>query len=192
MSIENIEANWKAYEKFCRRLSDDNLNRLLDDLCERIVMCPATPRTDQYNCEPGGLVKHSLDTTIMMRTLNKSLDFDLPIASVLKVGLLHDLGKVGDLENDYFVEQDSDWHREKLGQHYKYNEDLQKMSTSHRTLYLLQHYGVKLTTDEWLAIQLAQGSHFEENRFYVGDEPSLALLLQLAKRATIHKTRATV
>tara|TARA_B100000683_G_C12366854_1_gene505477 strand:- start:38 stop:616 length:579 start_codon:yes stop_codon:yes gene_type:complete len=192
MSIENIEANWKAYEKFCRRLSDDNLNRLLDDLGERIVMCPATPRTDQYNCEPGGLVKHSLDTTIMMRTLNKSLDFDLPIASVLKVGLLHDLGKVGDLENDYFVEQDSDWHREKLGQHYKYNEDLQKMSTSHRTLYLLQHYGVKLTTDEWLAIQLAQGSHFEENRFYVGDEPSLALLLQLAKRATIHKTRATV
>ena len=192
MSIENIEANWKAYEKFCRRLSDDNLNRLLDDLGERIVMCPATPRTDQYNCEPGGLVKHSLDTTIMMRTLNKSLDFDLPTASVLKVGLLHDLGKVGDLENDYFVEQDSDWHREKLGQHYKYNEDLQKMSTSHRTLYLLQHYGVKLTTDEWLAIQLAQGSHFEENRFYVGDEPSLALLLQLAKRATIHKTRATV
>ncbi len=192
MSIENIESNWKAYEKFCRRLSDDSLNRLLDDLGERIVMCPATPRTDQYNCEPGGLVKHSLDTTIMMRTLNKALGFDLPTASVLKVGLLHDIGKVGDLESEYFVDQDSDWHREKLGQHYKYNENLQKMSVSHRTLFLLQHYGVTLSTEEWLAIQLAQGSHFEENRFYVGDEPSLALLLQLAKRSTIHKTRASV
>ncbi len=192
MSIEDIEANWKAYEKFCRRLSDSNLNKLLDEMGERIVMCPATPRTDQYNCEPGGLVKHSLDTTIMMRTLNKSLGFDLPTASVLKVGLLHDIGKVGDLESDYFVDQDSDWHREKLGQHYKYNEELQKMSVSHRTLFLLQHYGVQLTSDEWLAIQISQGSHFEENRFYVGDEPSLALLLQLAKRATIHKTRAAV
>ena len=192
MSIENIESNWKTYEKLCRRLSDDKLNKLLDALGERNVMCPATPRTEQYNCEPGGLVQHSLDTTIMMRTLNKSLGFDLPVASILKVGLLHDIGKVGDLENDYFVEQDSDWHREKLGQYYKYNEDLQKMSVSHRTLYTLQHFGVSLTTEEWLSIQLSQGSHFEENRFYVGSEPSLALLLQLAKRATIHKTRAAV
>ena len=192
MSVDNIESNWKTYEKLCRRLSDDSLNSLLDTLGERVIMCPATPRTDQHNCEPGGLVQHSLDTTIMMRTLNESLGFNLPVASVLKVGLLHDIGKVGDLENDYFIDQDSDWHREKLGQHYKYNEDLQKMAVSHRSLCLLQHFGVKLTTEEWLAIQLAQGSHFEENRFYVGAEPSLALLLQLAKRSTIHKTRSSV
>ena len=189
MSIEKIESNWKTYEKLCRRLSDDSLNKLLDDLGERIIMCPASPRTDQYNCAPGGLVQHSLDTTITMRTINESLEYNLPTASVLKVGLLHDIGKVGDLENDYFIDQDSDWHREKLGQLYKYNEDLQKMSVSHRSLCLLQSFGVQLSTEEWLAIQLAQGSHFEENRFYVGDEPSLALLLQLAKRSTIHKTR---
>jgi len=190
MSIEQIESNWKTYEKLCKRLSDSSLNQLLDTLGERIVMCPASSRTDQHNCEPGGLVQHSLDTTVTMRTLNESLGFNLPVVSILRVGLLHDLGKVGDLENDYFVEQDSDWHREKLGQNYKYNEDLQKMSVSHRTLCLLQHFGVTLSTDEWLAIQLAQGSHFEENRFYVGFEPTLALLLQQAKRATIHKTRS--
>jgi hypothetical protein len=192
MSIEKIESNWKTYESLCRRLSDHSINSLLDTMGERIVMCPASSRTDQYNCAPGGLVQHSMDTTITMRTLNESLGFDLPTASILKVGLLHDIGKVGDAENDYFVEQDSDWHREKLGQHYKYNDALQKMSVSHRSLCLLQSFGVQLTTEEWLAIQLAQGSHFEENRFYVGDEPSLALLLQLSKRSTIHKTRASV
>ena len=185
-ATEYLEKNWGTYENLCHRLSDHNLNQLLNELGERIVMCPASPRVDQFNCEPGGLVKHSLDTVMTMRSLNESLELKLPTASIIKVGLLHDLGKVGDVESEYFVTQDSDWHRDKLGQLYKYNEDLQKMSISHRTLYLLQHYGVKLTADEWLAIQLSQGSHFEENRFYVHHEAPLAMLLQRAKNATIH------
>ena len=190
-NVEYLEKNWGTYEKLCHRLSDSNLNQLLSEMGERIIMCPASPKADQFNCEPGGLVKHSLDTVMTMRSLNESLDLNMPTASIIKVGLLHDLGKVGDLESDYFVTQDSEWHRDKLGQLYKYNEDLQKMSVSHRTLYLLQHYGVKLTTDEWLAIQLSQGSHFEENRFYVHHEPSLAMLLQMAKKAAIHKCKIT-
>ena len=189
LSIEQIQLNWETFEKLSRRLSDDSLNKLLDDLGERLVMCPSSPREDQYGAYPGGLIEHSLKVCATMRTLNKSLEFELPVASILKVGLLHDLGKLGDLEKDYFVNQDSDWHREKLGQFYKFNEDLNKMSVSHRTLYLLQHFGITLTNDEWLAIQLAPGSHFEENRFYVGHEPSLALLLQQAKAVTIHRSK---
>jgi hypothetical protein len=191
MDIEKIQDNWVTYEKLCGRLSDHHLNELLEAVGERIVMAPASPKEDQCGCYPGGLIEHALDVTIVMRTLNKALGTKVPISSILKVGLLHDIGKLGDLETDYFVEQDSDWHREKLGQLYKYNEDLEKMSTSHRSLYLLQHFGVNLTKDEWLAIQLAQGSHFEENRFYVGHEPSLALLLQHAKQQVIHRNRTS-
>ena len=191
MDIENIEAKWKTYEKLCKRLSDTSLNELLETLGERIIMCPASSRVDQVGCHSGGMMTHSLDVTLVMRTLNDALEFKLPVASVLKVGLLHDLGKVGSLEHDYFIEQDSDWHRDKLGQYYKFNEELNKMSVSHRTLYLLQHFGVTLSTDEWLAIQLAQGSHFEENRFYVGHTPSLALLLQQAKSIANHRHRHT-
>ena len=72
---------------------------------------------------------------------------------------------------------------------YKFNENLQKMSTSHRTLSILQKFNVSLSDDEWIAIQLAQGSHFEENRFYVGSEPTLALLLQNSKSFVIHNTK---
>ena len=86
---------------------------------------------------------------------------------ILKVGLLHDIGKVGSLTEPLYEEQDSDWHREKLGQMYKYNENLERMSTSHRTLWLLQNFGVTLTNDEWLAVQLAQGSHFEEKSAFI-------------------------
>jgi hypothetical protein len=184
---EKVKTNWETYEKLCKRLSDHSLNSLLEFLGERLVMCPASPRLDQGGAYPGGLVEHSIAVTACMRTINQAHDLEIPVTSLLKVGLLHDIGKVGGLELDLFVEQDSDWHREKLGQMYKYNEDLPKMSTSHRTLFLLQHFGVSLSSDEWLSIQLAQGGHFEENRFYVGSEPTLALILQQAKQMTLHK-----
>lgn len=187
--LEQIKENWEKFDGLCRRLSDSGLNELLDALGDRLVMCPASPRLEQYGCYPGGLVDHALKVAGNMRTLRDAYEFDVPLASILKVGLLHDLGKVGDLEKDYFVEQESDWHREKLGQLYKFNENLNKMAVSHRTLWLLQNFGVILTGDEWLAIQLAQGSHFEENRFYVGHEPTLALLLQQAKAMTIHTSK---
>jgi hypothetical protein len=187
--FDRVRKNWDRYENLCRKLSDDNLNTLLDDLGGRLIMCPASTRTDQYGAYPGGMVHHALEVTSTLRTLNTALELGLPTTAIIKVGLLHDIGKVGGLEKDNFLEQDSDWHREKLGQLYKYNDDLNKMSTSHRTLFLLQHYSVSLSLDEWLAIQLAQGSHFEENRFYVGHEPTLAAILQQAKSFTIHRTK---
>ena len=144
---------------------------------------------DQYGAFPGGLIQHSLDVAGTMRKILQAHQFELPVESILKVGLLHDIGKIGDLDNDLFIDQDSEWHREKLGQMYKYNENLQKMSVSHRTLFLLQHFNVSLTNDEWISIQLAPGSHFEENRFYVGSEPTLAIVLQQAKSLVIHRDK---
>lgn len=191
MNIEKIESNWKTFENLCKKLSDPSIEKMLETLGERIVTCPASPKKDQTGSFPGGLVQHSLDVTLTMRSLNDALDYKLPTASILKVGLLHDLGKIGSREKSYFIDQDSDWHRDKLGQLYKFNDELNKMSVSHRSLCLLQSFGIALTTDEWIAIQLSQGSHFEENRFYVGHEPSLALVLQQSKSSVIHKNRLT-
>lgn len=123
----------------------------------------------------------SLNITASMRKLNDLLDNKLPTSTILKVGLLHDLGKVGDLEQPHFLDQDSDWHREKLGQLYKYNESMPKMGYSHRALWLLQHFGVSLTRDEWEAIYIGGGLHLEENRFYSGSKSSLTRLLAAAR-----------
>lgn len=189
MEFDEIKSNWGVFESLLQRLSDDHINSLLEALGDRLITCPESTRLDQYGCYPGGFVEHALQVTANMKMLNESFEFDVPTASVLKVGLLHNIGKVGDLDEDHFVEQESDWHKEKLGQMYKYNDNIQKMSISHRTLYLLQCFGVELTRDEWIAIQLAQGSHFEENRFYVSHEPTLAVLLQHAKSIVIHKKK---
>ena len=184
--MKKIQSNWGTYEKLAKRLGDDNVGKLLDTLGERLVVCPASSKKSTVCSFPGGLIEHSLEVTRVMRKIISYLELDIDVKSILKVGLFHDVGKVGDLEKDYFIDQDSEWHRDKLGQLYKFNENLNKMSISHRTLFLLQHFNVNLTNDEWLAIQLSQGSHFEENRFYVGHEPTLAMILQQAKQMTIH------
>jgi hypothetical protein len=189
LNLDQIEKNWSVFEKLCERFSDNNLSKLLSALGERISTCPASSRISMYGAYPGGLIEHVLDVTSSLRKINEAHNLGLDTSSILKVGLFHDLGKIGDLDRDYFVSQDSNWHRETLGQMFKFNEDLEKMSISHRSLFLLQSFNIQLTNDEWIAIQIASGSHFEENRFYVGSEPTLALALQQAKSMTIHRSK---
>ena len=185
--IEDIKSNWKKYEGLCLRLDSDNLNDLIKSLGERICMCPQSMRSSEPGAHPGGLVNHSLNVASAMRTINDAMNLEVSIASIFKVALLHEIGKIGDENLDLYVEQDSDWHVKNLGQYYKYNEDIPKMSISHRTLYLLQKFKIELERDEWIAIQISQGSHFEENRFYTNSEPTIAILLQKAKSLVNHR-----
>ena len=180
--FETVKNNWDTFEKLCSRLSDDNINTLLTTLGERLITTPATTHDNRPGCFGGGLIQTSLEITSKMRKIASEFYPDIQVASILKVGLLHEIGKVGTLEANLFLEQDSDWHREKLGQFYKYNEDISKSATPERTLFLLQHFGVQLSHDEYYAIRLSQGSHLEENRFYANFEPDLATCLQVAKR----------
>jgi hypothetical protein len=116
-----------------------------------------------------------------MRKLADAYDIIIPAESMVMAALFHDFGKVGDLDESYYLEQDSDWHREKLGQMYKINEDMQSMPNAERGLWLLQHFGVQLTLDEWIAIRANDGAEAPENKPYgTLSIPNLALLTQHA------------
>jgi hypothetical protein len=184
--VEQLKKSWERFCQLTKKIDDPCIDKMIETLSERMLMCPNASRDADPGCYPGGLVQVCLETALHMRQLEGSFGDELDPRAVLKVALLHDLGKIGSLQDNYFVEQESDWHKEKLGQYYKFNEKIQKMSPSHRTLCLLQHFGVKLNEEEWLAIQLSNGSYFEENRFYVGSEPTLALVLQTARRLVYH------
>jgi len=188
LDVETIENNWNKYESLLTRIEDKSLIKMLNTLGSRLCITPLSTRESDVGCYRGGLVEKSLQIASYMRKLNTVYDMNISTASIIKTGLLHDIGRIGDLEDDLLIDQDSSWHREKLGQFFKYNEDVEKMSVSHRTLWLLQHFGIALDRDEWVAIQLSQGSHFEENRFYVGSEPSLAIILQHARSIVLHKS----
>ena len=190
--LENVKLKWEKYQSLCAKLKDENIDIFLEFMGERIIMCPSSLRESEHNCGPGGLVQHALDVALAMKSINTALKLEVPTSSILKVALFHEIGKIGDEENPWVVEQDSEWHREKLGQNYKYSESTQKMSISHRTLFLLQRFNIKLTQEEWIAIQISPGSHYEENRFYAGNETALGILLQKAKAFAIHQSTAKV
>ena len=115
-----------------------------------------------------------------MRSMHKALELDTPMDSVVFTGLFHAIGLLGDENEDLLLPQDSDWHL-KRGIMYKHNEKLPKMPVSHRSLYILQHAGIKLSYDEWTAISMSTGTHREESRFYAGTEPQLGLLISHAR-----------
>lgn len=163
----------------------ESVEKMVEVLAPRIAACPYSARIDQPGCAPGGLLECTLRVTDHARKLAPTFgltDTSSDYWSLYRVCLLHDLGKIGDVEHDYWLPQTSEWHRDKLGALYMINENIPKATIVDRTLVLLQEHGIKLSRDEWLAIRLSSGAHLEENRFYVGAEPRIAIIVQTAKR----------
>lgn len=178
----NIEELWSTFESLVGKINRPGVQELVEELGQRIAEAPASITTDGFDATPGGLLKMTLEVTNTMLRLRNAFEMsDLPKSSLLIVGLFHGLGMIGDRFEDYLIPHDSDWHINK-GIHYKYNDKLPKSLVSHRSLCLLQEFGVQLSKDEWLAIALSGGAHRDENKFYVGNEPSLAILLMQARQ----------
>ena len=193
MSAEELENSMKKFTKFAKKLFSNDENNLasienfLNVFGERIVMCPATIMQSNNWSRPGGLLDYSLEITTKMIAIRDAMEMDISNKSIGVVGLFHYIGMIGDQKEELLFPHDSDWHI-KQGRLYKFNEKIQKMSIPHRSLFLLQEFGVKLTQDEWLAILLCNGQAKEENRFYLYNENDLAILLMQAKNWVERKT----
>ena len=130
----------------------------LSEVCgESLVLAPRG-LTEDDGGRPGALIKFSLNVASAAKTLSSHFG---DTKSLVKVSLLHELGKLGDVTegNELFIMQESDWHREKLGQMYKYNEACSRMNVAHRTLWLTSQLGFELSREEWMAINVSQGLH---------------------------------
>ena len=184
--LGKVQANWNKVEGLIAKVGEPrktNLKKLISHFENRLVTTPASSKTNYYGAYLGGLIQHSLKTTGVMIKMMQALDIKVPIDYVIMVGLFHDLGKVGSLEHDLFLEQKSDWHL-KQGNLYEFNKDVKFMPAQMRSLYLLQHFGVQLTEDEFTAI-------FSNNEEGASDiqSTSLSLLLQQACKYSILETR---
>ena len=91
------------------------------------------------------------------------------------------MGKVGDLSEDYYSPNDSDWHRKNQGLIYKHNPNLEYMTVTDRALYLLQHFNVKLTNNEYIGLRLTDGMYEEANKsYYIAYQPERQLRTNIA------------
>jgi hypothetical protein len=173
LSPEEITSNFEKFRSFMEKLGDrsEAALRLVDSLGERLAVCPASSRKEYHHAIVGGLVDHSLRVLSNALKLSKTFGWNIPKESLIVSCLLHDIGKCGLVDDngeviDYYVPQDSDWHREKLGEMYKKNKKMPYMTTRDRSIHTCQHFGLKLTRDEYLAILLNDGFVLEENRPY--------------------------
>lgn len=182
LTPEDIAANFDKFRSLCEKLGDRSpaALALVDHLGERLALCPASSRKEYHAAFPGGLVDHSLRVLSNAMKLCKAFGWEVPKDSLIIGCLFHDLGKVGDHEQDYYLPQDSDWHREKLGEMYKYNRDMQYMTVPDRGVWLCQHFGLKLSQAEWLAIKLNDGQYADENAPYKMKEPRLVDIVHTA------------
>lgn len=154
-----------------------------------LITCPSSTRTEYQGAFPGGLVSHSIAVVKTMAALNKAYEANLTGESIVITGLFHDIGKIGNEEEAYYLNKESDWHN-RQGIMYEVNSNLMNMPVSMRSLFLLQKHGILLSEEEHYAISsIRDRSRPGEESIPQGNEPMLALILQQAVRTTCLKGR---
>jgi hypothetical protein len=89
------------------------------------------------------------------------------IEELVFAAINHDLGKVGDSENDLYLPGQDEWRRKNLGEVYTYNTAVGFMTVPDRSLFLLQDAGIKYTLNEMIAIRTHDGLYDEANKPYL-------------------------
>lgn len=190
MNIEKMQHDYEMIRSLCEKLGHRSKPaiELLNHIEERLVTCPSSEKNEYFNSFPGGLMDHALKILDSSYKLVKAHDAKLPKESIILCSLFSLIGKVGDENHDLYIPQDNDWRRNNLGENYKFNPELRHMRATHRSLYLLQKFGVDLTQEEWLAILLADGLT-DDTRLYSMREPTLALVISSANKLVMAAAR---
>lgn len=169
-----ISGNYEKALKLAR--VDSNLTTLLENLGERYAICPASSRRDYFSCFPGGLVYHSLFVRFWLKKTLEGIPHEFSERTINVVSLLHDIGKVGTMKEDYYIRSSDDW-QDRKGWYYETNPKIQYMKIPYRSLFLAQQYKIELTQDEFLAILLGNGQVTDS---LTGNDPRLASVLRFS------------
>lgn len=165
----------KNLEKFNVYLVDDprvdKINAMYEVFGEQLISAPASGKVHYHNAFPGGYLDHVVhvaDTAMKMATIYKAVggEVDFTKQELVFSALHHDLGKLGNEQGPYYLDQDSDWHR-KRGELYKYNDNMQYMTVTDRALHLLHKFEIPVTEKEWIAIKLSDGMYDDGNKAYL-------------------------
>ena len=190
LTPEHLQHNWNNLIQLLEvNFSGERLENLLkmyDYFEERMMFAPASGREHFHNSHAGGYVEHVIHVTTSALKIKAVWEqtgatIDFTDEELVFAALHHDLGKVGDLSEDYYSPNDSDWHRKNQGLIYKHNPNLEYMTVTDRALYLLQHFNVKLTNNEYIGLRLTDGMYEEANKsYYIAYQPERQLRTNIA------------
>ena len=174
LSVEQIEQNWNKLIKFIEDGFEgerrENLLKLYNEHADRIATTPASSKVYFHSCFLGGYVHHVLNVLRIapkVSALWESIGGEKSYTDeeLFFVALNHDLGKIGDLENENYLPTTEDW-KIKRGMKFEVNPNIYHMAIEDRSLFLLQHYGVKMSPKEFVAIKIHDGLYEDGNKTY--------------------------
>ena len=175
LTPELIQHNWNNLIRLIEvNFSGERLEKLLhmyDYFEERMCMAPASGKEHFHNAHAGGYVEHVIHVTTSALKIKpiweqSGANIGFTDEELVMAALHHDLGKVGDLSEDNYIPNDSDWHRKNQGLIYKHNSRLEFMTVTDRALFLLQHFGIELTNNEYIGLRLTDGLYEDANKTY--------------------------
>ena len=177
LNAEQIKGNWDilmsridAYISEPRRTQ---VKEFYNKYQERIIMMPASYKKEYHNVFPGGYVDHVIrviDGALKLHNVWEEMGADISTYTKEELvfsALNHDLGKMGDEDNEAYIPQTDQWRKDKLGEDYMYNTKLAFASVPDRSLFLLMSHGIQYSFNEMVAIQTHDGLYDEANKKYL-------------------------
>lgn len=175
LTPEQVEANWIRHLHYIEEyITGDRKNKLISTyqaLADHMVLAPASSKTWHHNAFPGGYIEHvNRVVELSLRTMKfwavSGAEIDFTEEELVFAALNHDLGKIGDGEQDGYLPQTDNWRRDKLKEEYSINTSLDFMLIQDRSLFLLQKYGISMSQKEYLGIRLHDGIFDDANKAY--------------------------
>jgi len=184
LTAEQIQENWNIFiNNIETYISSPRKEALLDfynKYQDRIMLMPAAHKKEYHNAFPGGYVEHVnrvVNCALKQHQLwaDEGVDTDTyTIEELVFAAINHDLGKMGDEENEAYIPQTDEWRRNKLGEDYMHNDKIAFASVPDRGLYLLQSHGIQYTFNEMVGIQTHDGLYDEANKkYFMGFTPEV-------------------
>jgi len=177
LSAEQIQANWEIFlNNINTHITGDRKEKLIEfykKYEERVILMPAAHKKEYHNSFPGGYVEHVnrvVRCALKQYELWKEEGADMStftLEELIFSAINHDLGKMGDEENESYIPQTDQWRKDKLGEDYMFNTKVAFASVPDRGLFMLQSHGVIYTFNEMLAIQTHDGLYDEANKKYL-------------------------
>jgi hypothetical protein len=176
LTAEKIQENYNSLRNIItmnfsgERL--EKLNKMYDYFEDRMMLAPASAKEHYHNAMVGGYVEHVLHIVDFSQSVKKlweekGAEIDFTDEELIFAALHHDLGKVGNLDYDYYIPNESDWHRKNQGKIYTHNPELPYMTVTDRAFYLLQHFQIPLTENEYMGLLLTDGMYEDANKKYL-------------------------
>ena len=176
LTAEQIQDNWDIFinniEVF---ITGERKQKLLDFYSkyqDRLMLMPAAHKKEYHNAFPGGYIEHVnrvVDCAIKQADLWNDMGVDMSTFTMEELifsAINHDLGKMGDEENEAYIPQTDQWRKDKLGEDYMFNDKIAFASVPDRGLYLLQAHNIQYTFNEMIGIQTHDGLYDEANKKY--------------------------